>query len=108
VSLASAVDNSKLTAGGEAVSMKDKGSALATASPEAQSNPDSQIVGALMVARRTKVTPAEDAGSVWLLDAPPASGLNVIVKLTGFAVGPCTRAKSPVEPGAKTLRSGTR
>jgi len=66
------------------------------------------MVGALMVARRTKVTPAEDAGSVLLLDVPPDSGLKIIVMLTGFAVGPCTSAKSPEEPGAKTLLSGTR
>ena len=108
MSLASGVDSSKLTAGGDTVSMKDKGSALAAASPEAQSNPDSQMVGALMADRLTKVTPAEEAGSVWLVDAPPASGLNVIVKVTGLAVGPCTSAKSPEAPGAKTLLSGTR
>jgi hypothetical protein len=58
------VDSSKLTAGGDTVSMKDKGSALAAASPEAQSNPDSQMVGAPIADRLIKVTPAEEAGSV--------------------------------------------
>ena len=87
VSLGSDVGTSKLTAGGEAVSTNARGSALAL-SPEAQSKPDSQSVGAVTEPPLTKIRAAGEAGKVRFDEAPPAFGLNTIVRLTGLAVGP--------------------
>ncbi len=56
----------------------------------------------------TRIKAAADAGNVRLTGVPPLSGLKVIVKLTGFAVGPCTSASSEALPGEKTLLSGTK
>ena len=96
-SLGSEVGTSKLTAGGEAVSTNARGSALAL-SAEAQSKPDSQSVGAVTPPPLTKIKAAGEAGNVRCVEAPPAFGLNTIVRLTGLAVGPWTTARSPEDP----------
>jgi hypothetical protein len=61
---------------------------LAEPSVEAQSNSDSQTVGALMLEPLIKISAAGAAGSVLVIEAPPDSGLKLMLRLTGFEVGP--------------------